>query len=71
MKPAEPQKVLEKYSAYAVALDAEHYWGEELVQDVVELLQWDQAYTRRQNWVPNPPEITELKINDRKRARRR
>ena len=64
-------KVLEKYSAYAVALDAEHYWGEELVQDVVELLQWDQAYTRRQNWVPNPPEIIELKINDRKRARRR
>jgi hypothetical protein len=64
-------KLLEAYTAYAVALDIEHYWGEELVEDIVELLQWDEAYTRRQNWVADPTERIELKINLRKEDRRR
>jgi hypothetical protein len=64
-------KILEQYTAYAVALDVEHYWGEELVEDIVELLQWDEAYTRRPNWDADPYERIELKINPRRRDRRR
>lgn len=40
-------RVVERYSAYAVALRVEHAWGEELVENLVELIEIDQAYHRR------------------------
>jgi hypothetical protein len=43
-QPGETPAILEKYSAYAVALDVEHAWGEELTANLLELLQFDQAY---------------------------
>jgi hypothetical protein len=39
--------VVERYSAYAVALRVEHGWGEELVENLVELIEIDQAYHGR------------------------
>ncbi len=40
-------RIVEQYSAYAVALCVEHAWGEELVENLVELIEIDQAYHRR------------------------
>jgi hypothetical protein len=57
---------LEKYSAYAVALDVDDAWGEEFVENLVELLQWDQAYSRRQSKVAIGNKTIELKIRPRK-----
>jgi hypothetical protein len=34
---------LDRYSAYAVALDVEHGWGEEFAEDVLEMVQFDRA----------------------------
>jgi hypothetical protein len=52
-----------------VALDVEHAWGEEFADNLLELLQYKQAYSRR---LPRRPladldnEIIELKIGRRK-----
>jgi predicted membrane protein DUF2207 len=40
-------RTLEKYSAYAVALRVEYAWGEELVENLVEFIELNQAYARR------------------------
>jgi hypothetical protein len=61
--------VLEKYSAYAVALDVEHAWGEEFAENLLELLQLNQSYSR--HWPRRPLAdhdrgIIELKIGHRK-----
>jgi hypothetical protein len=68
-EPGRTPAILEKYSAYAVALDVEHAWGEEFAENLLELLQFKQAYSRR---FPRRPladlnnEIIELKIGHRK-----
>jgi hypothetical protein len=38
---------LERYSAYALALDVEHSWGEEFAADLLEMLQFDRAVDYR------------------------
>ena len=43
-EPGQTPEILEKYSAYAVALDVEHAWGEEFTTNLLELLQFDQVY---------------------------
>ena len=45
-KPGRTPQTLEQYSAYAVALNVEHAWGEELTDALMELLQFEQAYDR-------------------------
>jgi hypothetical protein len=45
-QPGMTPKTLEKFTSYAVALDVEHAWGEEFTQDLLELLQFDLAYSR-------------------------
>jgi hypothetical protein len=45
--PGRTPEVLEKFTAYAVALDVERGWGEELAENLLELLQFDQVYGRR------------------------
>jgi hypothetical protein len=65
-RPGQTPVTLEKYSAYAVALDVEDAWGEEFVENLVELLQWDQAYSRRQSQLALGNERIELKIRPRK-----
>jgi hypothetical protein len=45
-KPGRTPQTLEEYSAYAVALNVEHAWGEELTDELMELLQFEQAYER-------------------------
>jgi predicted membrane protein DUF2207 len=67
--PGRTPEVLEKYSAYAIALDVEHAWGAEFTGNLLELLQFDRAYDVP---LPNPPvpgsddEIIQLNIDPRK-----
>jgi len=66
-QPGQTPQVLEKYSAYAIALGVENGWGEELTSNLLELLQIDEAY----RWHgPNLPVVEsgpiELKISPRK-----
>ena len=66
-QPGQTPVTLEKYSAYALALDVEDAWGEEFVENLVELLQWDQAYSRRQSKFTNlNNDRIELRIRPRK-----
>ena len=37
-------ETLEKFTAYTVALDVERGWGEELAKNLLEMLQFDEAY---------------------------
>jgi Predicted membrane protein (DUF2207) len=43
-QPGATAEVLENCTAYAVALDVEHGWGEEFVENVLEMIQFDSAY---------------------------
>jgi hypothetical protein len=67
--PGQTPEILEKYSAYAVALHVEHAWGEEFTANLLELLQFDQAYDVL---LPKPAmsgtkdEIIQLNIDPRK-----
>jgi Predicted membrane protein (DUF2207) len=67
--PGRTPKVLEKYSAYAIALDVEHAWGEEFTGNLLELLHFDEAYSMP---TPKSPlsdlddEIIQLNIDPRK-----
>ncbi len=65
-QPGKTPVTFEKYSAYAVALDVEHSWGEEFVENLVGLLQLDQAYSRGQRNLPINNGRIELKIGSRK-----
>lgn len=65
-QPGQTPVTLERYSAYAVALNVDDAWGEEFVENLVELLQWDQAYSRRQSKLPINNDRIELKIGLRK-----
>ena len=67
--PGQTPAVLEKYSAYAVALGVEHAWGEEFTANLLELLHFDEAYSMP---TPKSPisdlddEIIQLNIDPRK-----
>ncbi len=70
-QPGQTPRVLEKYTAYAVALDVEHAWGEEFTQNLLEVLQIDRAY----GWRPQKllaaqdgEETIELNIASRKQT---
>jgi hypothetical protein len=68
-KPGKTPEILEKYTAYAVALDVEQGWGEEFTENLLELLQFDQAYKIRTPNVSLPDmddRPIELNINPRK-----
>lgn len=68
-QPGETPAILEKYSAYAVALDVEHAWGEEFTGNLLELLQFDQAYSLESPKFPlsDPDDdIIQLNIDPRK-----
>jgi hypothetical protein len=45
-EPGQTPETLEKYTSYAVALDVEHAWGEEFTENLLEMLQFDLAYSR-------------------------
>ena len=64
-QPGQTPVTLEKYSAYAVALDVDDAWGEEFVENLVELLQWDQAYSRHPSGRAIGSDRIELKIRPR------
>jgi hypothetical protein len=51
-EPGHTPRVLEKYSAFAVALGVEQGWGEAFTSDLIQLLQFDRAYS------PTSPEIS-------------
>ena len=67
--PGQTPAVLEKYSAYAVALGVERAWGEEFTGNLLELLQFNEAYSMP---TPKSPlsdlddEIIQLNIDRRK-----
>ncbi len=66
-RPGHTPQTLEKYSAYAVALEVEQAWGEEFTENLLELLQIHQAYggrARKLSSVDN--ETIQLKIDSRK-----
>lgn len=68
-RPGETPAILEKYSAYAVALDVEHAWGEEFTGNLLELLQFDQAYSMESPKLPLSDlddDVIELNIDPRK-----
>jgi hypothetical protein len=66
-KPGHTPQTLEKYSAYAVALEVEQGWGEEFTENLLELLQIHQAYVGRGRMPPPlSSEIIQLKVNSRK-----
>jgi hypothetical protein len=45
-RPGASPEVLTRFSAYSVALDVERGWGEGLAENLLELLQFDEAYRR-------------------------
>jgi hypothetical protein len=45
-RPGASPEVLTRFSAYAVALDVERGWGEGLAENLLELLQFNEAYHR-------------------------
>jgi hypothetical protein len=51
-KPGHTPRVLEKYSGFAMALSVEKGWGEVFTSDLLQLLQFDRAYS------VTPPEIS-------------
>jgi hypothetical protein len=68
-QPGHTPQTLEKYSAYVVALEVQHAWGEEFTENLLELLEIHKAYSGRLK----PPaeraernEIIQLKIGSRK-----
>jgi len=58
--------VLEKYIAHAVALGVEHAWGEEFVENLVELLEYDRAYRWRPGKTALRNDVIELNLRPRK-----
>jgi hypothetical protein len=56
-QPGETPETLEKYIPYAVALDVEHAWGEEFTENLLEMLQFDLAYSRGAGVLKGLPEL--------------
>jgi len=44
-EPGYTPDILENCTAYAVALDVEHGWGDEFVENLLEMIQFDAAYS--------------------------
>jgi len=55
--PGQTPETLEKYTSYAVALDVEHAWGEEFTANLVEMLQFDLAYSRGAGVLTGLPDV--------------
>jgi hypothetical protein len=56
-QPGETPETLEKYISYAVALDVEHAWGEEFTENLLEMLQFDLAYSRGTGVLTGLPDV--------------
>jgi hypothetical protein len=56
-QPGEAPETLEKYTSYAVALDVEHAWGEEFTENLLEMLQFDLAYSRGAGVLTGLPDL--------------
>ncbi|MFY9805383.1 MAG: hypothetical protein WA211_08115 [Candidatus Acidiferrales bacterium] len=56
-QPGETPETLEKYTPYAVALDVEHAWGEEFTENLLEMLQFDLAYSRGAGVLKGLPDL--------------
>jgi hypothetical protein len=56
-QPGETPETLEKYISYAVALDVEHAWGEEFTENLLEMLQFDLAYSRGAGVLTGLPDL--------------
>jgi hypothetical protein len=73
-RQAEPGKTpgaLDTHTSYAVALQIEHGWGQELVDNLLELLQVDQAYNAPRKFpIPDDQPIV-LKLFDRDTSSRK
>ena len=59
-EPGNTPDILEQYIAYAVALDVEHTWGEELVASITTLLEFDAAYSRNISFSAPTPVVLHL-----------
>jgi hypothetical protein len=68
--PGATPHTLEPYMPYAVALSAEHGWGEEFVGNILELLQVDQAYGVFTNLQARDGGPATLSLSERKRSPR-
>jgi hypothetical protein len=60
-EPGQTPETLEKYTSYAVALDVEHAWGEEFTENLLEMLQFDLAYSRGAGVLTGYPDLLPLK----------
>jgi hypothetical protein len=56
-QPGETPETLEKYTSYAVALHVEHAWGEEFTENLLEMLQFDLAYSRGAGVLTGYPDL--------------
>jgi hypothetical protein len=56
-QPGETPETLEKYISYAVAMDVEHAWGEEFTENLLEMLQFDLAYSRAAGVLTGLPDL--------------
>ena len=56
-QPGETPETLEEYTPYALALDVEHAWGEEFTENLLEMLQFDLAYSRGAGVLKGLPDL--------------
>jgi hypothetical protein len=56
-KPGVTPETLEKFTAYAIALDVEHAWGEEFAENLLEIVQFDLAYSRGEGMLSGNPDL--------------
>lgn len=56
-QPGQTPETLEKYTSYAVALEVEHAWGEEFTENLLEMLQFDLAYSRGAGVLTGYPDL--------------
>jgi hypothetical protein len=66
-EPGKTPRTLDPYISYAVALGVEHGWGEEFTENLLELLQVDQAYNTTGKFPVPDNRPTVLKLFDRNR----
>jgi hypothetical protein len=71
-EPGHTPRILEKYTAFAVALGVERSWGEAFASDLLQLIQFDRAYSAAAPEIPVPDipsrdnGIIQLNIGQRK-----
>jgi hypothetical protein len=66
-EPGKTPGTLDRYIPYAVALGVEHGWGEEFTENLLELLQVDQAYSTSGKFPASDNRPYVLKLFDRNR----